>query len=181
MHTRIVFISSPRYVFNQLRISIFNYMSRQIRVQLPLSGLCLGFVRAFAGLQTGLAPSLRSVRSAAFPNPAHKRADDENPDFPPLARTPVNSPFEGLFVARERELEKGSSLTLLPYLLGYSSNCVSLSADLGVLTGARCSASLTRRCMRSLLRRFSRSSSLDSAFSAALRRFSASHMFLRDS
>ena len=27
-----------------------------------------------------------------FPNPSHKRADDENPDFPPLACTPVNSP-----------------------------------------------------------------------------------------
>lgn len=105
----------------------------------------------------------------------------KNPDFPPLARTPVNSPSEGLFVARERELEKGSSLTLLPYLFGYPSNCVSLSAELGVLTGARRSASLTRRCMRSCFRRFSRSSSLDSAFSAALRRFSASHMLLRDS
>lgn len=147
----------------------------------PEQGLCLGFIRAFAGLQTGFTPSPRSVRSPRFPNPSHKRADDENPDFPPLARTPVNSPFEGLFAARERVLEKGSSLTLLPHLLGYSSNCVSLSADLGVLTGARRSASLTRRCMRSLFRRFSRSSSLDSAFSAALRRFSASHMLLRDS
>ena len=37
-----------------------------MRVQLPLSGLCLGFIRAFAGLQTGLAPSLRSVRLATF-------------------------------------------------------------------------------------------------------------------
>lgn len=105
----------------------------------------------------------------------------KTPDFPPLACTPVNSPFEGLFVARERELEKGSSLTLLPHLLGYSSNCVSLSADLGVLTGARRSASSTRRFVRSNFRRFSRSSSSDNAFSAALRRFSASHMLLRDS
>ena len=32
-----------------------------------------------------------------------------------------------------KSIEKGSSLTLLPYLFGYSSNCVSLSADLGVL------------------------------------------------
>ena len=144
-----------------------------------------GFVWASSGLllvservsRPRFAPSV----PPRFPNPAHKCADDENPDFPPLACTPVNSPSEGLFVARGRELEKGSSLTLLPHLLGYSSNCVSLSADLGVLTGARCSASLTRRCMRSLFRRFSRSSSLDSAFSAALRRFSASHMFLRDS
>lgn len=147
----------------------------------PEQGLCRVFIWAFAGLQTGFTSSPRAVRSPRFPNPSHKRADDKNPDFPPLARTSINSPSEGLFVARERELEKGSSLTPLPYLLGYSSNCVSLSADLGVLTGARCSASLTRRCMRSLFRRFSRSSSLDSAFSAALRRFSASHMFLRDS
>lgn len=44
-----------------------------------------------------------------FPNPSHKRADNENPDFLPLACTPVNSPFEGLFVARERELEKGAA------------------------------------------------------------------------
>ncbi|MCT6836463.1 MAG: hypothetical protein M3036_02260 [Bifidobacteriales bacterium] len=44
-----------------------------------------------------------------FPNPAHKRTDDEKPDFPPLARTSINSPFEGLFVARERELEKGAA------------------------------------------------------------------------
>ena len=68
-----------------------------------------------------------------FPNPTHKRADAENPDFPPLARTSIYSPSEGLFVARERELEKGSSVKLLPHLLGYSSNCVSLSADLGAL------------------------------------------------
>lgn len=138
------------------------------------SGLLLVFKRASR-------PRFAPPVPPRFPNPAHKRADDENPDFPPLARTPVNSPSEGLFVARERVLEKGSSLTLLPYLFGYPSNCVSLSADLGVLTGARCSASLTRRCMRSCFRRFSRSSSSDSAFSAALRRFSASHMFLRDS
>ena len=144
-----------------------------------------GFIWASSGLLlvSKRASRLRFAPSVPprFPNPAHKRADDENPDFPPLACTSANSPFEGLFAARERELEKGSSLTLLPYLLGYSSNCVSLSADLGVLTGARCSASLTRRCMRSLFRRLSRSSSLDSAFSAALRRFSASHMLLRDS
>ena len=68
-----------------------------------------GFVWAFAGLQTGLAPSPRSVRFPRFPNPAHKRADGENPDFPPLACTSINSPFEGLFVARERELEKGAA------------------------------------------------------------------------
>ena len=104
-----------------------------MRVQLPLSGLYRVFIWAFAGLQTGFTPLLRSVRSPRFPNPAHKRADNENPDFPPLACTPINSPFEGLFVARERELEKGSSLTLLPYLFGYSSNCVSLSADFGAL------------------------------------------------
>ena len=144
-----------------------------------------GFVRASSGL---LLVSKRASRSRfapsvppRFPNPAHKRADDENPDFPLLSRTSINSPFEGLFAARERELEKGSSLTPLPHLLGYSPSCVSLSADLGVLTGARCSASLTRRCMRSCFRRLSRSSSSDSAFSAALRRFSASHMLLRDS
>ena len=86
-----------------------------MRVQLPLSGLCLGFCRSPNG-PLALA-SLRPSR----------------PDFPPLACTSINSPFEGLFVARERELEKGSSLTLLPYLLGYSSNCVSLSADCGAL------------------------------------------------
>ncbi len=144
-----------------------------------------GFIWASSGLlpvsKRASRPRFAPSVSPRFPNPAHKRADGENPDFPPLARTPVNSPFEGLFVARERELEKGSSLTLLPHLLGYSPNCVSLSADLGVLTGARCSASLTRRCMRSCFRRLSRSSSFDSAFSAALRRFSASHMLLRDS
>ena len=108
-------------------------MSRQVHVQLPLSGLYRVFIWAFAGLQAGFTPSLRSVRFPRFPNPSHKRADGENPDFQPLACTSVNSPFEGLFVARERELEKGSSLTLLPYLLGYSPNCLSLSADLGVL------------------------------------------------
>lgn len=144
-----------------------------------------GFIGSLAGLllvsKRASRPRFAPSVPPRFPNPAHKRVDDENPDFPPLARTSTNSPFEGLFVARERELEKGSSLTLLPHLLGYSSNCVSLSADLGVLTGARCSASLTRRCMRSCFRRFSRSSSSDSAFSAALRRFSASHMLLRDS
>ena len=32
-----------------------------------------------------------------------------------------------------KSIEKGSSLTLLPYLFGYSPNCVPLSADLGVL------------------------------------------------
>ena len=145
--------------------------------------------RGFIGSSSGLLPvSKRASRPRLapsvpqrFPNPAHKRADNENPDFPPLSRTSINSPFEGLFVARERELKKGSSLTPLPHLLGYSSNCVSLPADLGVLTGARCSTSLTRRCMLSCFRRFSRSSSSDSAFSAALRRFSASHMLLRDS
>lgn len=147
----------------------------------PEQGLYRVFIWAFAGLQTGFTPSLRSVRFPRFRIRLINERTTNNPDFPPLARTPINSPFEGLFVARERELEKGSSLTLLPHLLGYSSNCVSLSADLGVLTGARCSASLTRRCMRSLFKRFSRSSSLDSAFSAALRRFSASHMLLRDS
>ena len=103
-----------------------------------------------AGASSGLLPvSKRASRPRfapsvppRFANPAHKRADAENHDFPPLARTSINSPSEGLFVARERELEKGSSLTLLPHLLGYSSNCVSLSADLGVLTGARCSSCL---------------------------------------
>lgn len=97
--------------------------------------------RGFIGSSSGLLlvskrasrPRFAPSIPPRFPNPAHKRADDENPDFPPLARTPVNSPFEGLFVARERELEKGSSLTLLPYLLGYSPNCVSLPADLGAL------------------------------------------------
>ena len=145
--------------------------------------------RGFIGSSSGLLlvskrasrPRFAPSAQPRFPNPTHKRADDENPGFPLLACTSINSPSEGLFVARERELEKGSSLTPLPYLFGYSPNCLSLSAELGVLTGARCSASLTRRCMRSLLRRFSRSSSSDSAFSAALRRFSASHMFLRDS
>lgn len=145
--------------------------------------------RGFVGSSSGLLlvskrasrPRFAPSAQPRFPNPSHKRADDENPDFPPLARTPVNSPSEGLFAARERELEKGSSLTPLPHLLGYSSNCVSLSAELGVLTGARRSASSARRFVRSYLRRLSRSSSLDSAFSAALRRFSASHMFLRDS
>ena len=145
--------------------------------------------RGFIGSSSGLllvskrASRLRFAPSVPprFPNPAHKRADAEKPDFPLLTCTSINSPSEGLFVARERELEKGSSLMLLPHLLGYSSNCVSLSADLGVLTGARRSASLTRRCMRSCFRRLSRSSSSDSAFSAALRRFSASHMLLRDS
>lgn len=97
--------------------------------------------RGFIGSSSGL--SLVSKRASRprfapsapprFPNPTHKRADDENPDFLPLACTSINSPFEGLFVARERGLEKGSSLTLLPHLFGYSSNCVSLSADLGVL------------------------------------------------
>lgn len=143
-----------------------------------LSGLHLGFCRSPNGLHA--LASLRPFRHVFRIRLINERTP-KNPDFPPLACTPVNSPFEGLFVARERELEKGSSLTLLPHPLGYSSNCVSLSADLGVLTGARCSASLTRRCMRWLFRRFSRSSSLDSAFSAASRRFSASHMLLRDS
>lgn len=78
-----------------------------MRVQPPLSGLCLGFIRAFAGLQTGFTPSLRSVRSAAFSESVHKRADDENPDFPPLACTSVNSPSEGLFIARERTAPMG--------------------------------------------------------------------------
>ena len=32
-----------------------------------------------------------------------------------------------------KSIEKGSSLTLLPHLFGYSPNCVSLSAELGVL------------------------------------------------
>ena len=144
-----------------------------------------GFVWASSGLslvsKRASRPRFAPSAPPRFPNPAHKRADDEKTRFPPLACTSINGPFEGLFVARERELEKGSSLTPLPHLLGYSSNCVSLSADLGVLTGARRSASLTRRCMRSLFRRLSRSSSSDSAFSAALRRFSASHMLLRDS
>ena len=99
----------------------------------PAQGLYLGFIWAFAGLQTGFTPRFAPSAQPRFPNPTHKRADDENPDFPPLARTPVNSPSEGLFVARERELEKGSSLTLLPYLFGYSPNCVSLPADLGAL------------------------------------------------
>lgn len=143
-----------------------------------LSGLHLGFCRSPNGLHA--LASLRPFRRVFRIRLINERTS-KNPDFLPLARTPINSPSEGLFVARERELEKGSSLTLLPHLLGYSSNCVSLSADLGVLTGARCSASLTRRRMRSLFKRFSRSSSLDSAFSAALRRFSASHMSLRDS
>lgn len=151
----------------------------------PFADQSRGFVWASSGLllvsKRASCPRLAPSVPPRFPNPAHKRADDEKPRFPPLARTPANSPSEGLFAARERELEKGSSLTPLPHLLGYSSNCVSLSTDLGVLTGARCSASLTRRRMRSLFRRFSRSSSSDSAFSAALRRFSASHMLLRDS
>lgn len=102
-----------------------------------LSGLCLGFVWASSGLllvsKRASRPRFAPSVSPRFPNPAHKRADDENPDFPPLACTSINSPFEGLFVARERELKKGSSLTLLPHLLGYSSNCVPLSADLGAL------------------------------------------------
>lgn len=117
-----------------------------MRVQLPLSGLCLGFCRSPNGLHALASPRpFRRVFRILLIN----ERTPKNPDFPPLARTPINSPFEGLFVARERELEKGSSLTLLPHLLGYSPSCVSLSADLGVLTGARCSASLTRRCMRS--------------------------------
>lgn len=151
----------------------------------PFADLRRGFIGSSSGLllvsKRASRPRFAPSAPPRFPNPAHKRADGENPDFPPLARTSINSPSEGLFIARERELEKGSSLTLPPHLLGYSSNCVSLSADLGVLTGARCSASLTRRCMRSCFRRLSRSSSSDSAFSAALRRFSASHMLLRDS
>ena len=144
-----------------------------------------GFVWASSGLLLVPKRASRPRFAPSVPRVFRIRLINErttkNPDFLPLARTPINSPSEGLFIARERELEKGSGLTPLPHLLGYSSNCVSLSADLGVLTGARCSASLTRRCMRSLFRRLSRSSSLDSAFSAALRRFSASHMFLRDS
>ena len=32
-----------------------------------------------------------------------------------------------------KSIEKGSSLTLLPHLFGYSPNCLPLSADLGVL------------------------------------------------
>lgn len=91
-----------------------------------LSGLLLVSERAS---RPRFAPSV----PPRFPNPAHKRADAEKPDFPLLTCTSINSPFEGLFVARERELEKGSSLTLLPYLFGYSPNCVSLSADLGAL------------------------------------------------
>ena len=138
-----------------------------------LSGLLLVSKRAS---RPRFAPSV----PPRFPNPAHKRADDENPDFPPLARTPVNSPSEGLSAARERELEKGSSLTLLPHLLDYSSNCVSLSADLGALGLAlRALASRARMVLACALD--SRASSSDSAFSAALRRFSASHMLLRDS
>ena len=73
----------------------------------------LGFVWASSGLLlvSKRASRLRFAPSVLprFPNPAHKRADDENPDFPPLARTSINSPFEGLFVARERELEKGAA------------------------------------------------------------------------
>ena len=79
----------------------------------PFADLRRGFIWASSGL---LPVSKRASRLAS-----------------PLARTPVNSPSEGLFVARERELEKGSSLTLLPYLFGYSPNCVSLPADLGAL------------------------------------------------
>ena len=118
-----------------------------MRVQLPLSGLCLGFCWSPNGLHAfaSLRPSRHVFRIRLINERTAK-----TPIFPPLACTSINSPSKGLFVARERELEKGSSLTLLPHLLGYSSNCVSLSADLGVLTGARCSASLTRRCMRSL-------------------------------
>lgn len=96
-----------------------------------------GFIWASSGLllvskrasHLRLAPSVPRVFRIRLIN----ERTAKNPDFPPLARTPVNSPFEGLFVARERELEKGSSLTLLPYLFGYSPNCVSLSADLGAL------------------------------------------------
>ena len=66
--------------------------------------------RGFIGSSSGLLlvskrasrPRFAPSAPPRFPNPAHKRADGENPDFPPLARTSINSPFEGLFVARER-------------------------------------------------------------------------------
>lgn len=65
-----------------------------------------GFVWASSGLllvsKRASRPRFATSVPPRFPNPAHKWADAENPDFPPLARTSINSPFEGLFVARER-------------------------------------------------------------------------------
>lgn len=43
------------------------------------------------------------------------------------------SSFGGTTCRHLKSIEKGSSLTLLPHLFGYSPNCVSLSADLGAL------------------------------------------------
>lgn len=66
--------------------------------------------RGFIGSSSGLLlvskrasrPRFAPSVPPRFPNPTHKRADAEKPRFPPLARTSINSPFEGLFVARER-------------------------------------------------------------------------------
>ena len=96
-----------------------------------------GFVWALSGLLLVSKRASRPRFAPSVPRVFRIRLINERtpkkPRFPPLACTSINSPFEGLSAARERELEKGSSLTLLPYLLGYSSNCVSLSADLGAL------------------------------------------------
>ena len=96
-----------------------------------------GFIWALSGLLLVSKRASRPRFAPSVPRVFRIRLINErtakNPDFPPLARTSINSPSKGLFVARERELEKGSSLTPLPYLFSYSPNCLSLSADLGVL------------------------------------------------
>lgn len=73
--------------------------------------------RGFIGASSGLLPvSKRASRPRLAPSVPRvfrilliNERTTKTPDFPPLARTSIDSPFEGLFVARERELEKGAA------------------------------------------------------------------------
>lgn len=73
-----------------------------MRVQLPLSGLYLGFCWSPNGLHA--LASLRPLRRIFRIRLINERAS-KTPIFRPPARTSINSPSEGLFVARERGIE----------------------------------------------------------------------------
>ena len=62
----------------------------------PFAGQSRGFIWASSWFlpvsKRASRPRFAPSAPPRFPNPSHKRADDENPDFPPLACTPVNTP-----------------------------------------------------------------------------------------